>query len=346
VNPQPTGIIFDGFSPNLNKDLHVGHLKNLCIAAAISNITKAKPVAMLGASNGVVAGALGKYHDWCKLAGYNPAVYFDSELPAPNVPLVDGIGEYAGCKMLLPSPYWLGNVVVYKSSGKPTYAAHDLSFAELVQPDFYLTGEEQHPHFVSLGLGKKHLSMGLVLGTDSKKMRSTVKQEGEVANGMTADELISQVSASIKPTEHPMDLIWNVLAWQFNSTVVAKNTVLDVKSWCNISSPGIYITYTNAKIRKALSLAGAPDVSGLTLEDAQLCGFVSYFNYYWQKAIEDKEPCYIAQFALKLAKKLSEIYSKKSIQHGEPGFIYSLHYAANALGQCMHLLGMNTMATV
>ena len=50
---KPSEIVFDGFSPNLNKGLHVGHLKNLCIAAAITNITNAKPVAMLGAANGV-----------------------------------------------------------------------------------------------------------------------------------------------------------------------------------------------------------------------------------------------------------------------------------------------------
>jgi arginyl-tRNA synthetase len=338
VEAKPSGVVFDGFSPNLNKDLHVGHLKNLCIAAAMTNITKAKPVAMLGAANGVTEGALEKYEEWCKLAGYSPEVFFDNLLPAPTVVLTDGEGDYAGCKML-------GDVVIYKSSGAATYAAHDLSFAELVKPDLYLTGQEQHTHFISLGLGKKHLSMGLVLGTDMKKMRSTVKLEGEAVNLMLADELVNETLAVLKFTPQPVDLAWNVLAWQFNSTSVSKNTVCDVKNWCSITSPGIYISHTNAKVSKALTLAVAPDPTGMSLEDAQLCGFASYFQYYWQSAIEMK-PCHIAQFALKLAKKLSEVYGKKSIMNGDAGFVYSLHYAVGVLQKCMLLLGMKVLEQV
>lgn len=335
----PTGIVLDGFSPNLNKGLHVGHLKNLCIAAAIANITKAKPVAMLGAANGVKAGALGKYKEWCALAGYTPEIYLDVDLPAPSAALSEGTGAYAGCKML-------GNVVIYKSSGAATYAAHDLSFAEAAKPDFYLTGAEQHPHFVSLGLGGKHLPMGLVLGADAKKMRSTVKQAGEAANGMPAEELISQVAAAVKPTEKPMDLIWNVLAWQFNSAAIGKDTPLDVEGWCKATSPGIYITYTNARVCKALALAPGPDGAQMGLEDAQLCGYASYLGHHWQNAIESKEPCGVAQFALKLAKKLAEVYSKKPIQGGSAGLAYSLHYAAGVLQQCMALLGMKVLEKV
>ena len=320
--------------------MHVGHLKNLCVAAAIANITSAKPVAMLGAANGVKDGALTGYKAWCQLAGYHPEIYYDTGLPAPTVALTDGEDEYAGCKML-------DTVVVYKSSGVATYAAHDLSFAELVKPDFYLTGQEQHPHFISLGLGDKHLPMGLVLGTDQKKMRSTVKLDGEQANAMTADELMGAVLAVLKPTtEQPTELAWNVLAWQFNSTSVVKNTVCDVKSWCNISSPGIYISHTNAKIQKALLLAGEADPSQMTPEDVALCGYASYFQFYWQKAIDEKEPCHIAQFILKLAKKLSEVYSKKSIQHGDSGLVYSLQYAGGVLQQGMVLLGMKVLEKV
>lgn len=296
-------------------------------------------MAMLGAANGVVEGALAKYKAWCQVAGYSPVMYLDNELPAPTVLLTEGEGGYAGCKML-------GSVVIYKSTGAATYAAHDLSFAEVVKPDFYLTGQEQHSHFQSLGVGNKHLSMGLVLGLDKKKMRSTVKLEGENVNLMLADELINETLAVLKPTPHPFDLAWNVLAWQFNSTSVGKDTVCDVKNWCNITSPGIYISHTNAKVSKALSFAieGDPDV--LSLEDAQLCGFASYLQYYWQKAIDQKEPTYIAQFALSLAKKLSEVYGKKSIQHGDAGFVYALHYAVGVLQQCMVLLGMKVLKEV
>jgi arginyl-tRNA synthetase len=339
VKAEPSGIIFDGFSPNLNKELHVGHLKNLCIAAAIANITNAKPVAMLGAANGIVEGALEKYEQWCQTAGYKPDVFFDNQLPAPTVALTDGEGAYAGCKML-------GDVVIYKSSGAATYAAHDLSFVEAVKPDFYLTGQEQHSHFKSLGLGKQHLSMGLVLGMDKKKMRSTVKLEGEQVNLMLADELINETLAVLKPTPEPYKLAWNVLAWQFNSTSVGKDTVCDVKAWCGITSPGIYISHTNAKVSKALSFAGLPDAKAMSQEDAELCGYASYMHYYWQKAIDYKEPSHIAQFALTLAKKLSEVYGKKSIKNGDEGFVFALSYAVGVLQQCMKLLGMHVLEEV
>lgn len=335
---KQTKIVFDGFSPNLNKDLHVGHLKNLCIAAALTNITAASPVAMLGATNGIKPGALEAYKQWCEFAEYQPGQFLDIELPPPNIILTDGVGEYVGCKMF-------GDVVVFRSNGTPTYAAHDLSFKEIVSPDFYLTGAEQHPHFVSLGLGDRHIPMGLVLGKDSKKMKSTLKLEGQMANVMMAQELVEEIMKHLKPTIHPMDLIWNVLAWQFNSASVGTDTVLDVETWCNITSPGIYITYTNARINKALKEA-CGEAGQMTQEDVELCGMASYFFYYWQRAIEDKEPCHVAQFALKLAKKLSEIYGKKSIKSGEAGFVYSLRYTVDTLQRCMSLLGMKILEEV
>src|SRR5271169_1397806 len=48
-------IIVDGFSPNLNKQLHVGHLRNLALAKSLHSIytgTEAKFIAFLGCSLG------------------------------------------------------------------------------------------------------------------------------------------------------------------------------------------------------------------------------------------------------------------------------------------------------
>ena len=338
--PKPSNIVLDGFSPNLNKELHIGHLKNLVIASALTNITSASPVAMLGAANGINNGAMEAYKKWCNLANYHPKIYLDIELPAPSENLYDGVSEYAGCKMF-------NNVVIYKSTGASTYAAHDLSFAKLVAPDFYLTGQEQKEHFSNLGLGTKHLPMGLVLGKDGSKMKSTIKKDGDIANGITAQELIDEISKIIKPTPDPMALIWNVLAWQFNSASVSKNTILDIENWCKITSPGIYISYTFAKIQKALSFAKIMgDKNQLSLDDAKLCGFASYFHYYLNKAIENNEPYYIAQFALSLSKKLSEIYDKKSIKDGTASFIFSVNYSLDILKQCMILLGMNVLKEI
>ena len=344
---KPSEITLDGFSPNLNKDLHVGHIKNLAIAAALANITKAKPVAMLGVTIGEKEGAYTAFNNWCHISGYQPFILFDRDMKPPTgYTLTPGTGEYEGCKMF-------NGVVIYRSEGRPTYAAHDLSFVEFCAPDLYLTGYEQHEHFKSLGLGDQHKPMGLVLGKDYKKMRSREK-EGAEANLVAAEELFEEVSKVIKPSENAVvspQLAWNVLAWQFNSAAVGKNTILDIENWCNVTSPGIYISYTYARIRKALGprLFGIEGGKNLipfvkfTLEDAQLAGYASQYQFYWQKAIKENEPVHIAQFTLRLAKKLSEIYGRVHIREAEKGFLFALQYALNILGFCMNLLSMKVM---
>ena len=103
---------------------------------------------------------LEELHALFDFVGYHPQVYFDTDLPKGLVATVPGTSKYAGCQV------WqgpLGPVVVVKADGQPTYAAHDLAYAQLVKPDWYVTGCEQKGHFAALGLAGKHLAMGLVL---------------------------------------------------------------------------------------------------------------------------------------------------------------------------------------
>ncbi len=157
-------VVLEGFAPNLNKKLHVGHLKNLAAANALARILQpCQPVAMLGASLGVLPGALENLHALFDFVGYHPQIAFDTDLPPGLVPTSPGTGAYAGCEV------WhgpLGPVVVKKGNGQPTYAYHELAYAQLVQPDYYITGCEQKEHFAALRLADKHLPMGLVLGMD------------------------------------------------------------------------------------------------------------------------------------------------------------------------------------
>lgn len=295
---------------------------------------------MLGASQGIKEEAIQQYDHWCGVADYHPKIYLDKQLPPPTMPLTDGIGKYEGCKMY-------NDVVVYKSDGSSTYAAHDLSFAEIAKPDFYLTGEEQKGHFQSLGMGHKHLPLGLLLGSDGQKMKSTIKTEDDAVNFVSAMNLFLAVKGSLKPTPDSDALAWNVLAWQFNSAAVHKATTLNIEMWCSIGGPGVYITYTYAKMMKALSNAkNVPDEHAMTLEDAELAGFASYFHYYWQKAIDEKQPYYVAGGALWLAQKLSEVYAENNIQSAEPGLLFAITYAVETLKHCMQLLGMKPLLQV
>jgi hypothetical protein len=328
VPPRPT---VDGFSPNLNKSLHAGHLKNLAVAAALCNITEAKPVAMLGASLGIADGAIAELGVWMKLARYKPKVYFDTDLLPDIISLADGTGEYEGCKVH-------NGVVVYKSDGSPTYAGHDLAFALLVKPDYYLTGFEQKAHFASLGLSSKHLPLGLVLDAIGQKMKS---RTGGI---YSAHDLFDALLAGLSPTPEPTKLAWNILAWQFNSSALGSTTKFNLCQWANSASPGVYITYVYARISSAIKRANdLGDGTAMTDADVALFGVAEYYKYYLTKAIEQLQPYHIAQYALVLAKYLTEAYSRRTIVGGPSGFLFALHHALFVLGCCMENLGMYTL---
>jgi arginyl-tRNA synthetase len=328
--------VIDGFSPNLNKYLHCGHLKNLAVASALSKIAgNGKAVAMLGATLGIIEGALEQYHEWCDLAQYHPDIYFDTDLPKPlKTFLVAGKGEKNGTLTTA------SGVVIYKSDATTTYAAHDLSFAALVMPSHYLTGAEQKQHFADLGLGDKHKPLGLLVGPDGKKMASS---SGE---SISAKELFHQVLDCLDETPEPKKLAWNILAWQFNSGSVAGSTKFNANQWAKPESPGLYITYTYAKMMSALKNAGDGDEKLIDQQDAEILGTAEYFTHYFNKSVTEMEPCHLAQFALMLAKKLANVYNKAPITGGKPGFIFACKTATATLAKCMKLLGMYPLTTV
>ena len=297
---------------------------------------------MLGASAGVQDQAFGTYQKWCELAGYEPKIYLDIELPPPTAELSEGTGEYEGCKLY-------NNVVIYRSNGSPTYAAHDLAFAELESPDFYLTGAEQREHFQSLGLGEKHLPLGLVLGADGKKMRSTVKKEGEIANALAAQELFDLVLGCMEPSPEPEKLAWNILAWQFNSAQVSTNTKFVPQDWAKPEAPGLYCTYTLARIGKALGEkvrhieSSFPEVEE---KDLPLLVLSQQIHYYIQKAQETKEPHHVANYALQLSRMLSNRYKAESIKDGSKSYQYAIREGYLALKTAMETTGMHPLETV
>jgi hypothetical protein len=161
--------VIDGFSPNLNKALHVGHLRNLAIANSLSKLLRpnVKCVALFGASLGVYSWAEKEIQGWFDFLKYRPTIYYDVLMPLDLVPrFLQTEGESAGCEVWADNP----KVIVTTSAGKHTYSFADIAFSKLAQPTHYLTGAEQKEHFESLGLGDKHLPMGLVMGSDGKKL--------------------------------------------------------------------------------------------------------------------------------------------------------------------------------
>jgi arginyl-tRNA synthetase len=335
--PPAKPVVLEGFAPNLNKKLHVGHLKNLAAANALSRILQpCQPVALLGASLGVLPGALKELNELFDFVGYHPHALLDTDLPKGLVPAVAGTGKYAGCQVW-PGP--LGPVVVTKANGQPTYAGHDLTYAQLVKPDYYVTGCEQASHFASLGLADKHLAMGLVLGPDGTKVKSSS------GDPLLASEAFDLVIKQLDPTPEPKKLAWNILVYSFLLQSLASNSKFDPVQMTKPAAPGMYLSYTLAKVHSALTKGGVPLNAGepppvLSAGDVGLLGLAAYADYYQYQAAQAKDPAPLANYLLTLAKGLAKVYAQQSIKDGPPGFQFAVSQAFQTLERGMVTLGL------
>lgn len=341
----PSPRTFDGFSPNLNKKLHVGHLRNLAIANSLQRMfAGSKFVALLGHSLGELPEASASLHRWFDLVKYKPIEYSDVDICATaGLKGAAGEGEQAGCEV------WsgpTGPVIIRRSDGRPTYAMHDLSFMTLVAPDYYLTGGEQAEHFKSLGLDKKHLPMGLVLDpVTGKKMKS---REG---NALSAEDALMMVIDKLEKTYEPELLAWNVLAWNFLHCGRKTDVKFNIDEWTRPDSQGLYVTYTFARIGGAI-MSGAmgktwnPAKTNFTDDDVKLMGYASYMDFYRQRSIDLVDPSPLANFASDLAMKLGSTYQQTRIADGASGLQYAVDLAYHALGDSMLLLGMAPLTDV
>lgn len=238
----------------------------------------------------------------------------------------------------------LGPVVVVKANGQPTYSHHDLTYAQVVKPDLYITGCEQKEHFAALGLADKHLPMGLVLGPDGKKISSSG------GGPLLASKALDLVMAKLDPTPEPKKLAWNILAFTFLQSAMASNTKFDPVTMTSPQAPGMYVTYTLAKVHSALSKAGVPldtdQPPELSLGDVELLGWAAYAGFYEQKAVQAKDPAPLANYLLTLAKQLSKLYAKQSIKGGSAGFQFAVGQAFRTLKNGMEMLGLFPLCEV
>jgi arginyl-tRNA synthetase len=336
--------VIDGFSPNVNKDLHVGHLRNLAVARALKGLhPNSKFVSMLGYSMGEKPGAAQNLQKWFDFVGYQPQIHKDIDLKGPEEEMVPGEGEFEG-SMVWHGPK--GPVLMKRSANHPerpgehTYGYHDLALARNVGPTHVVTGAEQKGHFEELGMGDKHLPMGLVL--DAKTGQKMKSRDG---TAMSAQEALIQIIDKLGATKYPKELAWNILAWNFLRLGREKNVKFDPDDWSKPDSPGLYITYTVARVERALKKAGYDghiDINKTELsdKDAELAGFAEYFNHYLDIARNTMDPAPVANYALELAKKISKVYKEEKFIGGRDGLIAAVQHANNALKKAMQVIGM------
>lgn len=358
-------IIIDAFSPNLNKELHVGHLRQLALATCLHRLYKnadAYFVALLGCSLGVKKAALEGWKKWCQFTEYNPKLYYDTVLPIDVIetkeePLSqEELAHVQACGIAHGDPsrpqVWTNskgeNVRVIRSDGRYLYTFYDLVFAKEVGPTHYITGQEQRSHFESLDLGDKHLPMGLVLGYNGKKLKS------RTGDALSATEAMDLTKNCLKETNADKDKIaWNILAWNMLQSAREKDIKFEVENWVRPEAPGMYITYTYARICSALGNQYPSPLSGLTKvdaefldEDIKLMGFAAQAEFWTHKSRKSFNPAPLANFAFDLARELTAAYNREKVSDGRKAFKLAMRQSAWVLQQCMHSLGMFPLVNV
>jgi hypothetical protein len=353
----------DAFAPNLNKFMHVGHLRQLVLANALHHLhPNSRFVGMLGKALGVVPGAMEQLLNWCEWLNYFPAFYADTDLKVPKEiedQFYGGTGEHEGCQMFKGSE-WEAVVTLSKQHkpkvgeprpGEHTYTYHDLAFASVVNPDFYLTAYEQKKHFHNLGLGEKHLAMGLVLDPNTGK-----KMKSRTGDAFPAAEAMDQTVETLKRKETDKNpdykrLAYNVLAWNFLRVGRESDVAFDPDDWTEAKSGGMYITYTTARVYSALEkagLIGKPLKIPAELEnnDVDLIGYANYSCYWKNLAAVQMDPAPLANFTHDLARKLGNAYHAEPIVGGRHGFQAAVFHAYEILVGCVEKLGMTPMTGV
>jgi arginyl-tRNA synthetase len=357
--------VVEGFAPNLNKELHVGHVRNLAIANALQHMLPdvgPRFTALLGCSLGVKKAATDGWKWWTKHVGYRPECYYDAALPTDGVPtreMTDAelaawqakleerrkagrpVADVDGKPRVWDGPN--GPVTVMRADGRPLYAFYDVVYMEEVGPTHYIVAHEQRDHFADLGVADKHLSFGHVLGPDGTKLKS------RTGDALLARELMDLLREKIGIDDRTRAdrVAWNIVAWNLLHATRPTNLKFEVEKWVKPDAPGMNITYTLARMCRALekhALMYMPlnrDMwPELTEDDAKLLGTAAYFTYYKHKAVAQMDPSPLANYAHELSRAIGSAYERDRIRGGREGFVRSIEHATAVLRLCVSNLGM------
>lgn len=333
----------DGFSPNLNKHLHIGHFSNLVIAKALQNLGIGEEyISILGDTiDGEVLKyeAYDKFVQHCDAFGYNVNHTFlasDMKLKKEDLYLFDGLGKYKGSKVFLGTGTC--QIVGIKKTGQTSYFYQDVSLIhkliEMGGDDpsiLYLVGNEQTDHFKALKSYFRtyekidHLPLGLV-SIKGEKM-STRK-----GNVILLDDVINMLLPKLN---NDLFLVWNVMAGQILKTGASKNKSIDLDTLTDPKkSQGMYLSYTMARMNSA------------GVEHIHHPEFIRKDLQY--KDLKSKQllaPNILFEGLVDLCKKINSLYKTTRIE-GNPNaqYEFSLLYADLLLG--VHKLGLFPMKKV
>ena len=287
----------DAFSPNLNKELHIGHARGFINSIFLQQCCGFHLVSLLGKSLGELPGAEKNFDELNNKFGLIVTKYFDTHLPLAKLELKEKEGaEY------------LNNVVMIRSNGKPTYAYYEMLFNEHVKPDLIFTGVEQSDHFASLGLDHKHIPLGLIVSEKGKRSSRT----GEA---IKLTDFINEIASNFPDNPDKEKIAWNIVIGKVNSCNISQNIKYNLDQWLDLkNSKGLYITYTMCRIKKLLSNC---EVLVKTLPNETKFRLFSPFTLARDRAIQNLQPNELLDSVFQICKMANNLYEKEKVVGNE-----------------------------
>jgi arginyl-tRNA synthetase len=247
----------DGFSPNLNKHLHIGHFSNLVLAKAFQGMDTAEQyISILGDTlTGDVTKeeAFEKFIEYCKAFNYKvDKIFYASEMKCDESKLVNGTEKYEGTKIIEAGE---NKVVAIKKDGSTSYFYQDIALASLLnESTLYLTGYEQENHFNILKTifpHTNHIGLGLVkfMKFDKLEVNEKPKMSTRLGNVIFLSDLMSDL---MKEFDGNQELSYNIFAGYILKNNPQSDKVFNAETIKNPkNSPGLYLSYTMARMKSA-----------------------------------------------------------------------------------------------
>jgi arginyl-tRNA synthetase len=299
----------DGFSPNLNKHLHIGHMSNFIIAKTFQSMGVGREfISILGDTldGGVEKGeAYNMYRKYCEEFGLDISqIFYASHMTYTGDKLEDGEGDYSGTKVFNTGSE---KIVGIKSDGSTSYFYQDMALAEMLgDSTLYLTGHEQDNHFKALKEfypQTNHVGLGLVkVGT---------KMSSRDGNVIFFSDLIEEC---LEEFDNDLELVYNVLAGFILKIEPTKDKNINLKLLKNPkNSPGLYLSYTLARLKSA-------GVKGLETDEFNS----TELQFKYLKSLHNLQPNILFNALIEHCKLINNLYSKFKIEgHPENEVMFS-----------------------
>jgi len=328
--PYRTFKYMDGFSPNLDKHLHLGHLSNLVMAKAFQSLGVAKYTSSLLGDTLPDKGvskedALSAFQWMCDTFGFVvDEVHFASQVQMEDE-LEPGEGDYEGTKVFVVGDK---KVVGVKSSGETSYFYHDVAYATMLNGSvLYVTGSEQNNHFAMLKEmfpKTHHVGLGLVTVKGSK-------MSSRIGNIITAKDALDFLYEEFGD----WGVVYNVLAGFFIKSAPSTSKSIDFHYMSNpMNSQGLYLSYTLAKLKSA----------GLKCEPGEKFHAIE-LEYKAHKAKFNLSPNVLFDEVYKLAEKISGLYvTHKIVDNPDNQIMFGK--MGSDLAKGMSMLGLSEVKRV